>query len=158
MTGGTILMTAPSEAIRGEAVDFMPELKTCYHFNGLYYGEDEEESGAPNERQFMEDVIRLTGIVNNLSAEVVIFGNTEDYILRGTLEAAQFLVKHTHAHTCLIATVKGVHLCRLFDVQLFTLTEKGLKAHPIRTIHSNEFFSLVLDFAVKVRDGKEILK
>ncbi len=135
-----ILMTTPYEFFRGQLEDIEPSIETCYHFNGLYRGEDNNPAKC-DEVAYYRDVARLAGIVQERNAGVVVFGAWVHHVLHGSLCAAQFLIRHTCAESVLLISTdsrgakEGYRSTSMIEVSIFELSKVGLRVVNIANVH-----------------------
>jgi hypothetical protein len=149
-----ILMTTPSEAIRGMATDIDKSLETCYHFNGLYYGfRDADHSEHQELELYARAASRLIGIVNTQRPDIVAFGASGPALLMGTTMAAFEILQKTKVKAVIATTITAVAGGGFYEMHIFEFSAGGL--HVVRSFAAIDETSIMKAFIREVHNAHE---
>jgi hypothetical protein len=145
----TILFTTLHDSQAGQIREMhRSDLKTVYHFNGLYRGH--RAANEISADQFAKDTAKLTARIKGVDAKVLVFGVIDHDIDFSTLLVAQRMLEITPIETVILGSVmqRGGDIVAL---NIFAATRTGLR-------HVRQYWHLGKDavWRTVIREAGEI--
>lgn len=145
-----LFVTTLSDAARGLAEEIYPNIATCYHFTGLFYG---VEKTVDSRKQFDNDVARLAQIVNEEGSRILVLGAHFPDVPRTSFDIAEYLFKRSKVDIVIAIATQPLNQYEM-RMQLLGITARSFSViFSSPRVHRQDYWHTVITEARKVYEN-----